>query len=276
MAESATATRCVHCLADLIEETADHWFPRSWYPSSTPANLEKWTFPSCSKCNGELGAIEDRLKERLALGIDPQAAAGRGVVDSALRAVDPAHGRDERDRRARAARRAALERELIPGDQLPMESVLPGLGPSDSMPLRDQRGRYVTAAELHRFVAKLVKGLTWLQVRRYFEGAHVIDVRFYRPADARLLTDLLDRRGETIERGPGIRARVARDAKDPLCASGASSPCTPWCSLEIECAVWPPTDRLALTSAGSEVARLAKSLAPRVRGGTADPADHGA
>lgn len=212
--------RCVHCLIAVDGEgEADHWFPRSWYPSTTPADLEKWSFPSCPKCNRELGAIEDRLRHRLLLGVDPQTAGARGLVDSALRSLDPGRGKGERDRRARAARRAALERHLTPARQLPLESVLPGFGPHADQPLDEQVGTVVAADDLHRFVHKLVKGLTYLQLGCYLDEAHVIDVRLYRPGDAKRLTDPLDSHGQAVDRGPGIRARFVRGSRDPLCAA---------------------------------------------------------
>src|SRR5947208_16017660 len=34
--------KCVHCLKDVAERNSDHVFPASWYPDSTPPNLEKW------------------------------------------------------------------------------------------------------------------------------------------------------------------------------------------------------------------------------------------
>lgn len=216
---SMTDKRCVHCLSVLAEETADHWFPRAWYPSSTPDQIAKWSFPSCAICNGELGVIEDRLRHRLALGIDPESLGGRGIVDSALRSMDPDRAKNDRDRRARAARRAALERDLLPGDQLPLASALPGLGPSKDLPLDSQLGTYVHAGDIERFIRKLIRGLTYLQLEQYIEARHTIDVRFYNPGDAHLLTDYLDRRAEVLERGPGIRARVARVSGDPVTAA---------------------------------------------------------
>jgi hypothetical protein len=212
--------RCVHCLSVLVEETADHWFPRAWYPSSTPDQIAKWSFPSCVRCNGELGVIEDSLRHRLALGIDPGSLAGQGIVDSALRSMDPARAKNERDRRARAARRAALDRDLVPGNQLPLDSALPGLGPDAELPLDAQLGTYVRADDINRFISKLIRGLTYLQLKQYIDTRHNIDVRFYNPGDAQLLIGSLDRRhADVIERGPGIRARVAREAGDSVSAA---------------------------------------------------------
>ena len=50
--------KCVHCLKDVEERNSDHVFPESWYPDSTPPNLEKWQIPSCIPCNSEYGKLE--------------------------------------------------------------------------------------------------------------------------------------------------------------------------------------------------------------------------
>ena len=49
--------RCVHCLHEVDAITDDHLFPRSWYPTTTPQNLEKWKFPACGRCNREYGKV---------------------------------------------------------------------------------------------------------------------------------------------------------------------------------------------------------------------------
>ena len=61
------------CLADEVEITSDHVFPRSWYPDTTPANLEKWQMPSCRQCNADFGRMEEDLLLVLALCADPNA-----------------------------------------------------------------------------------------------------------------------------------------------------------------------------------------------------------
>ena len=209
--------RCVHCPA--AADTEDHWFPRSWYPSSTPANLEKWAFPSCSTCNGELGTIEDRLRHRFVLALDPEAIAAQSLVESALRSMNPAHGKSDRDRHARAARRAALERHMFPGNQFPASSMLPGLGPNRDMPLSQQAATGVLAADLERFIAKLVRGLTYLQLSQYLEPTHFAAMYLQQPDAARPLVAYLDEHAVAVDRGPGIRARVAREAREPLTAA---------------------------------------------------------
>lgn len=120
--------RCVHCLGSISEVTRDHWLPTSWYPSSTEAELERWTFPSCVECNRRYGQIEDRLRSRLALALDPTAPAAQGIVDSVHRGMSPGRGRNDRDRAARAARRTQIMEDMLAAHEVPAHAVLPGLG----------------------------------------------------------------------------------------------------------------------------------------------------
>jgi len=73
-----------------VERNWDHVFPESWYPQTTPSNLEKWKIPSCIRCNSALGMMEDRLLIQLAHALDPDHLAApeyttRGSARSLLR-----------------------------------------------------------------------------------------------------------------------------------------------------------------------------------------------
>src|SRR5262249_49500499 len=64
---------CVHC-RERAADTEDHWLPQSWYPAGSSTN-QMLVFPSCRVCNNRIGAVEDRLRSRLALALDPASAA---------------------------------------------------------------------------------------------------------------------------------------------------------------------------------------------------------
>ena len=53
MATTFYKMHCVYCLKLFEELTSDHVFPKSWYPETTPENLEKWQMPACVECNQE-------------------------------------------------------------------------------------------------------------------------------------------------------------------------------------------------------------------------------
>ncbi len=208
---------CVHCQVHPAD-TEDHWFPKSWYPSSTPVDLEKFTFPSCWQCNQRCGQVEDRLHSRLALALDPLAGPALGVADSARRSMTPKRGRNERDRRARLAHRAHLMRESFSAESVPAHSILPGLGPAGNVPLGQQVAILVSAADLQAFAEKLVRGLTYLQCGLLISPAYEIAMQLLAPENVEIFTSELDRFGTCVDRGPGIRARVARTADDPIIA----------------------------------------------------------
>jgi hypothetical protein len=109
MAKKPDIGKCVHCLKEPVELTSDHMFPKAWYPDTTPENLEKWQIPSCLACNQRYSKIEGDLLNRVALALDTKHPASAGLVDTALRAINPDAGRDEKD----AAARAALRRKIL-------------------------------------------------------------------------------------------------------------------------------------------------------------------
>jgi len=76
-------TRCVYCLREFEWLTSDHIFPKSWYPESTPANLEKWQVPACEPCNQKYSKTEDELLVRLGLCVNPKDHRASGVGERA-------------------------------------------------------------------------------------------------------------------------------------------------------------------------------------------------
>src|SRR5665213_1448248 len=97
--------KCVHCLIDFHVLTWDHVFPTSWYPNTTPADLEKWKFPSCEPCNLRYSKIEQSLLIAFGLCLTPGEAISAGIPEKALRAAKPEFATNEKDRQARLAMR---------------------------------------------------------------------------------------------------------------------------------------------------------------------------
>src|SRR3569623_1329937 len=97
--------RCVHCLKENVRRNWDHVFPRSWYPDSTPPNMEKWSMPTCHRCNSEYGSLENELLTQLAFCVDPKAAASSGILARVFRGLDPKFATNEKDALARLRKR---------------------------------------------------------------------------------------------------------------------------------------------------------------------------
>jgi len=128
--------RCVHCLRLSESITADHGFPDSWYPDTTPDSVQRWTAPSCPKCNGELGRLERDLLIRVVLCIDPKKEAVSGLRSKVLRSLGfDADELSETEKTHRESLRAKLRAELIPyADVARGPGAIPGLGPHEDSP----------------------------------------------------------------------------------------------------------------------------------------------
>ena len=161
--------KCVHCLRDVRVRISDHVFPASWYPDTTPANLEKWQVPSCVECNRELGAIENRLLVSLVHFLDPHDPGSSGLYEKARRAIDPAAGKNHKDRARRLARGERLLRDSRVGKDIPTEGVYPGLGERWERPEHEKMALLVPAEGLRRLTEKIVRGIVFKEDDRYVE-----------------------------------------------------------------------------------------------------------
>jgi hypothetical protein len=157
MAKNPSAGKCVHCLSDSVERSWDHVFPKSWYPDATPENLEKWQIPSCIPCNQRYSKIEGDSLSRVGLALDPKNPASKSIVEAALRSMNPAAGRDERDATLRAARGKKVLGEMLHGEQIPRESVIPGMGERWNRKVEDQKAVRIPAASLRAMTEKMVR-----------------------------------------------------------------------------------------------------------------------
>jgi len=123
-----------HCLRQNQTVTYDHGLPASWYPDSTPRNVQRWTAPSCQKCNSELGRLERDLLIRVVLCIDPKKEAVSGLASKVLRSLGlDADGLSETEKAHRERVRAKLRAELIShSDVAAGPGAIPGLGPYEN------------------------------------------------------------------------------------------------------------------------------------------------
>jgi hypothetical protein len=115
MAKRPGPGKCVHCLKDVKERNWDHVFPASWYPESTPGNLDKWQIPSCISCNSAYGRLEEDLLCRVGLCLDPYVPASQSIVKKALRSMNPAAARNQRDAKHRLNKRRQILSESLSG-----------------------------------------------------------------------------------------------------------------------------------------------------------------
>jgi len=215
MPDRQLTLRCVHCLGTFDELTADHVFPKSWYPETTPANLEKWTVPACSACNKAYGRLEEDLLAKIALCLDPKSPSAKGITQRVVRSMDVRAGRDDRDAAARACRLSKIRADMHTFDQPPNEGVLPGLGPIPGLKYEKYVGVLVPQDDLRCIVLKIVRGLALRLDGVYLDGDLEIHCYPFEGDGEPWINDVLSRFGSAYEWGDGIKVVRAAVEGDP-------------------------------------------------------------
>ncbi len=218
MAKRPPPGRCVHCLRDLDDLTWDHVFPEGWYPETTPPNLEKWKIPSCLDCNRLHAKSEGDLLIRFGLCVNPDDPKNAGIVQKALRAVSAEDGKNERDASAREALRQKILKEVFEGDNIPYQAVYPGFGPQPGVHDEVRVAVPVSATSIRRLVEKIVRGITYIEDKKFVESPFAVQQYVLSDESAGPLKAMLDRFGTIYERGPGITVVRAVAPEDQITA----------------------------------------------------------
>lgn len=208
--------KCVHCLQDPVELTWDHVLPVSWYPTTTPPNLEKWQIPSCWPCNQDYGRIESDLLVRFGMCIDPSKPAAAGIADKALRALSGRHGKDEKDSRARQNAGQRFIAELTPLEQVPDHSLLPGFKEPLSQRQLETGGVRIPRKALHRFAEKICRGIFYIEEKMFIDASYEIEAHVVKEGGGAEVDAILDQYGASYTRGPGLVVRRAKTNDDPM------------------------------------------------------------
>jgi hypothetical protein len=207
---------CVHCLQHSPERNWDHVIPKSWYPDTTPANLEKWKIPSCPKCNSSYGQLEQALLVRLGLCIDRKIAVASGISEKAVRALDPKSAKNEKDRRNRIAQRTAILDEMKRAGELSDEGYFPNFGPPPGVSGKGLPRVLISQDTLLKLGQKLIRGITYIDTQEVIPEAYEIQVSFPHENDVDDVTQMIKRFGKTEHRGPGVLIERARLSEDRL------------------------------------------------------------
>jgi hypothetical protein len=209
MAKKPTVGKCVHCLKAGVELTSDHMFPKAWYPDATPENLEKWQIPSCLECNNRYSKIEGDLLNRVALTLDTKHPASQGLLDTALRAMNPDAARNERDAAARSARAKKILGNIFKGEQIPENAIMPGLGERWDRPKGDQFGVQIPKERFTSITKKIVRGIVYREDNAFIEPPYKVECYVVTDEGAALPKELLDNVGVVFKREPGLEIRRA-------------------------------------------------------------------
>lgn len=210
--------RCIHCRNPLTEATKDHVFPSSWYPDTTPDEVQRWTAPSCAICNGHFGELEKKLLVLLAYCINPTLPAAQGLYERARRTMGiQVEGLSEEEKGHREALRHKLLSEVRPYSPDIQPHIIPGLGPHPEAPVSSQMQLMIKAEDIYAVVKKIVRGCEyWLSGGRIVEPPYDIEVFFpiETPEDVSKLMAAFAL--GPVFLGPGLRIRRGAAQDDPL------------------------------------------------------------
>lgn len=196
--------RCVHCLGNVDNLTRDHVFPYAWYPDTTPENLQRWTIPSCKKCNEEYGRLEEDLLLRLGMCIDPEDAKSSGISDKVLRSIDPDCTNDRREKRIRERKRENIKKQIVKWQAIPPVGFHPNFGVQSNVSYQEYLSITISVDKLERLCHKIVRGITYIVDQTFIESYFGIQFSTLYDKDAQPILEKIQKSSETFER-PGIK-----------------------------------------------------------------------
>lgn len=216
------SNKCVICLKNFNNsikddsKTEEHVFPKSWYPESTPNDLEKWKVPSCRKCNNDYSLYEQNLLIRVGLGLFKKNEKCSGIIEKARRSIDPTYAKNERDRQKRLKCREEVIRDLSSSDKISSKGILPNFGADEKIKYKEYPILLIRVDYLKKFAIKIVRGMTFLFDGFLIEDDYEINHFFIKDEEQKPFMEIIDKFGSTEHRGHGIvvgRAVVFDDHK---------------------------------------------------------------
>jgi hypothetical protein len=201
------------------ETTMDHAFPASWYPDTTPEQVQRWTVPSCQVCNNRFSKAERELLIRMGLCVNPTRWEAHGISTKALRSLGVGVEEEMAEREAahrRAKKRSILARLLRYTPEQMAAHVLPGFGPREGARAGEESVVLVPADALTRVTEIIVRGCEFkLGVERYIEPPYELQTFFPVQKGIDEMRGYLVN-AEVTELGPGLEIRRRAAADDPL------------------------------------------------------------
>jgi hypothetical protein len=215
MAKKFTNTHCVYCLRFFNKLTSDHVFPKSWYPDTTPLNLEKWQVPACSECNSKYSKMESELLQKVGLCLDPTELKSLGIAEKVIRSLNPENAKTATDGVHRQKQREKILKGLVPGHKISEEAIFPGFSPPPGMTINEQMAILVPEKQLKALGEKLVRGITYVKYKKCIDQNHKVNIFFAHEENAQLVVDEIRGFGQEYHCGPGVNIGVAFAQDDP-------------------------------------------------------------
>ena len=151
---------------------------------------------------------------RIGLCLNPDDPACSGIVEKALRSIDPRKARNNKDRKHRLKKREQVLSQMISTEEAPQSAVYPGFG-ADRWP-DEQLTAAITidAKSQTKLAEKIVRGLLYLEEQVFVGEDYEIQSFVLTDEGARPIVEMIDRYAEVHAREPGIvvkRATVPDD-----------------------------------------------------------------
>ena len=218
VAEMPRINRCIHCLNEfpVVEMNDDHVFPKSWYPSSTDHNLERWVVPSCIPCNQTHGRNEEDLLIRLSLCVGSNDPSCAGISERGLRAINPSFARNNRDRTHRLGKLQKIMREILVGDAIPDFGAHPDFPEILGIPRQNQFAITISEESIKMLGKKIARGIYYLQHNLYIEDPYKVEIYTENEEGSRTVMEMIRRFGQEYTREPGISVYVAITPEDEM------------------------------------------------------------
>jgi hypothetical protein len=149
---------CAYCgSADGHE--GEHVFPASWYPDTTPADVQRLTVPSCTPCNKRWERVERELATDLLLVVSPNVPEVAGVHERLSRAWQPTSDQRVEERRHRIGRAIKIFNSMV------WAQPVPG-GPQTTV--RTRAGLIVRASPARRIENRPLRDIA----EKFIRGLH--------------------------------------------------------------------------------------------------------
>jgi len=175
---------CIYC-QERPGTTRDHVFPLAWYPTTTPATVQRRTVPCCPECNHRLHLAEDAVGLDLISICNPGLREMAGVQESMTRAWKPDRARPGEDRKHRSGKPLKMLRTM---EWVPPHSGAPIVYVQKNGVIRPASpARTIDKDAMRVVVEKFVRGLHYIETNAILAapGPHPPDANPLLPLDMR-------------------------------------------------------------------------------------------
>lgn len=230
--------KCVICRQEVTTLTREHLLPKSWYPPDQvqPTTIRQ-TFPSCAKCNEELGKIECRLFEQMALTLDFDSGIYASLAKKALDSLSVTNARDDKSAEIRFHKKRRLLEENIlehsPHESPPVEIFASQVVRPEELDKDRFYSIKIDSDDLHAFLFKIVRGVVFIEYGLFIKDDGISVILREKPKWAEQVeTSIVDIMGLQVMFGPFLNESSV----------GLSFSIYLWKRFIFDLLVWPDND----------------------------------